>query len=384
MSFSHDDEENRKRVTAALARAQPVIFIDNIRDGIDSAVLSMALTSTVYSDRLLGQTRMLDLPNQALWLATANNPRLSLEIARRCVRIRLDPHCDRPWQRRSFKHERLMAWVREHRAELVHAALVLVQKWIAAGRPAGERSIGSYESWSEIIGGILAVAGVEGFLSNLEELYEHTDTEGQEWREFVASWAEQYGSTPVTAGVLLNLAIEHELLCNIIGDKSVRSQATRLGKALLSNRDRQYGVHRITTVRGRTNQNLWRLTDARADGLVGGNQVINFPATQPENAGRRDNVLHTSCKEEVNEINPLQDMKDMQDITIPRARKREDQTYTSTLIHIKSGENVLQRPHVLQDVENKGETSAGRLQDISSTSFTSSNLETAAAKEDTP
>jgi hypothetical protein len=43
------------------------------------------------SDRLLGQTRMLVLPNRATWIATANNPQLSLEIARRCIRIRLDP-----------------------------------------------------------------------------------------------------------------------------------------------------------------------------------------------------------------------------------------------------------------------------------------------------
>jgi hypothetical protein len=33
---------------------------------------------------------MIDLPNRATWIVTANNPHLSLEIARRCVRIRLD------------------------------------------------------------------------------------------------------------------------------------------------------------------------------------------------------------------------------------------------------------------------------------------------------
>jgi hypothetical protein len=71
------------------------------------------------------------------WLVTANNPVFSREIARRVVRTRLDAKVDRPWERKGFRHANLLAWVREHRGEIVAAVLILVQAWVAAGKPGG-------------------------------------------------------------------------------------------------------------------------------------------------------------------------------------------------------------------------------------------------------
>ena len=63
-----------------------------------------------------------------------------------------------------------MGWVRANRGRLVAACLTLGQAWIAAGRPRGRRSIGSYEAWAQVLGGVLEVAGIEGFLGNLDEM----------------------------------------------------------------------------------------------------------------------------------------------------------------------------------------------------------------------
>ena len=79
-------------------------------------------------------------PIRCLWIATGNNPEFSNEIARRLVRIRLDPNVERPAQRSGFRHPDLMAWVRANRARLVAACLTLCQAWIAAGRPQGGRA----------------------------------------------------------------------------------------------------------------------------------------------------------------------------------------------------------------------------------------------------
>src|SRR6185503_8574201 len=169
-TITPDEDEARKKITSILARAQPLILLDNVKDGLDSAQLASALTAETWSDRLLGQTKMIDLPNRATWLVTANNPHLSLEIARRCVRVRLDAKTDRPWERKDFKHTPLRDWVRRNRARRVHAVLVLVRSWIAAGRRAGERVLGSFESWAAVVGGILAHAGIPGFLEDTEKL----------------------------------------------------------------------------------------------------------------------------------------------------------------------------------------------------------------------
>jgi hypothetical protein len=244
-TLTQDEDEARKKITSILAKAQPVILLDNIRTGLDSSQLASALTAETWSDRILGQTRMIDLPNRATWIVTANNPHLSLEIARRCVRVRLDAKTDRPWTRTGFKHSPLRDWAKANRVRLVRAVLVLVRAWLAAGRPPGKRTLGSFESWATVVGGILEHAGVPGFLHDTEELYEAADAEGQEWRDLVHAWWDKFGPRWVSAGELLDLALERDLLGSIVRDKTQRAQKIRLGKALSSARDRHFDHFRL-------------------------------------------------------------------------------------------------------------------------------------------
>ncbi|MBA3767839.1 MAG: hypothetical protein H0W99_12805, partial [Acidobacteria bacterium] len=206
-----DEDEWRKRLTARIREARPVICIDNITKPLDSGVLAGALTARIWEDRLLGANQTISLPVRCIWVATANNPTMSTEIARRSIRIRLDPDTDRPWLRDGFKHPDLRGWIDEHRGELVWAALTLICVWIATDRPRPQvKPLGSYEDWSFVIGGILAVAGVPGFLGNLSEFYEASDSEGDAWRALVSAWAEQFGQKSVAAADLFPLAVESQ------------------------------------------------------------------------------------------------------------------------------------------------------------------------------
>lgn len=242
MTMGRSEEETRKSITACLLNGPPLVLLDNVRS-LRSAQLSAVLTAENWTDRVLGHSQMVELPNKAIWIATGNNPNLSLEVARRCVRIRLDAKTDRPWLRdpELFQHHPLMVWVGANRARLMRAALVLVRAWVSAGRSPAKRTLGSFEEWAHVIGGILDHVGIPGFLSDLEELYEAADAEGQEWREFIAAWWEKYQSLSVDAGQLLDLATQRELLGSVIGDKGQRSQRIRLGRALGAARDRRFG-----------------------------------------------------------------------------------------------------------------------------------------------
>jgi hypothetical protein len=264
-TLTQDEDEARKKITSLLAKAQPVILLDNIRTGLDSSQLASALTAETWSDRILGQTRMIDLPNRATWIVTANNPHLSLEIARRCVRVRLDAKTDRPWARTGFKHSPLREWAKANRARLVRAVLVLVRAWLAAGKPPGKKTLGSFESWAAVVGGILEHAGVPGFLHDTEEIYETADAEGQEWRDLVHAWWEKFGPRWVSAGELLDLALERDLLGSIVRDQSQRAQKIRLGKALSSARDRHFSHYRIVAGRNANAKTAqYRLIDVGA------------------------------------------------------------------------------------------------------------------------
>ena len=136
MTEGSDDEEWRKRVTAKLRQIPSIVLIDNLRQKLDSSAVAAALTAPFWEDRILGVSEMARLPIRCVWIATGNNPEFSNEMARRIVRIRLDAHVERPWQRGGFRHPDLMTWVRANRARLVSACLTLCQAWIAAGTSA--------------------------------------------------------------------------------------------------------------------------------------------------------------------------------------------------------------------------------------------------------
>ncbi len=242
-----EEEEVRKKLSAELAMGRPIVLLDNLPEKrvTDSATLASVLTSETWTDRLLGATRMLTLPNRAVWLCSANNPRFSLELVRRSVRIRIDPKQDMPWHRSGFRHDPILDWARDNRPKLVRALLTLIRAWVAAGRPAGKRSLGSFESWARVMGGVLEVAGIEGFLANSTAFYAEADEEGEAWRAFTRAWWEKFGPTPVRVLELNELCDVHELLVRERGDGPARSQQTKLGNLLRAKRDRVFGDLRV-------------------------------------------------------------------------------------------------------------------------------------------
>lgn len=246
-----DDDNIRKTITSQLMKAKPIVLFDNVPPNkrLDSPAIASLLTTVTWEDRLLGTNKAPVLKNNVTWLLTANNPQFSMEIARRCIRIRLDAKIDQPWRRKGFKHEYVESWALENRGQLVKAILTLIQAWVAEGQPMAAKRLGTYEKWSSVIGGILEVIGVEGFLGNLEEMYEASDTEGNEWRLFVTKWFEKHGTHLVKVSELVAVCDQWDILNSTVGDGNSRIRNNRLQAALRTVRDRVIGNHKIEEVK---------------------------------------------------------------------------------------------------------------------------------------
>jgi putative DNA primase/helicase len=261
-----DEEELRKKITTALVRGQQVIRWDNVTDRIDSPVLSSALTEPVWQDRMLGFNRDVEVPIRAIYLANGNNLQYSQEIARRVIPVRLDvaawglfanaADAERPWDRRGFRHPDLMAWSREMRSWLVHAALTLVQSWVATGKPEGSPTLGSYEEWSKVTGGIMAhVCGQSRLLEGLEQVYADAVTERDAKLVFLETWAAVHGGNAVTPQQVLDMIITHG--CDpfdATAKGNERGKVTALGSGLSRMRGQVWNCFRIEK-EGR----FWRL-----------------------------------------------------------------------------------------------------------------------------
>ncbi|HUV05823.1 MAG TPA: CHC2 zinc finger domain-containing protein [Armatimonadota bacterium] len=279
-----DEDEWRKRLTAVFQKAQPVVMIDNVTKSLDSAALSSALAGIVWEERILGKIESLDVPIRCVWVATANNPTMSTEIARKTIRIRIDPQVDRPWLREGFKHRDLRSYTLDNRATLVWAALLICKAWVDRGMAEYQgRPLGSYEHWSRVLGGICETAGIPGFLDNLTEFYEIADIEGGLWRAFVEIWYERHRDRPVGVSELFDTAVESELWS--FGKGSERSQRIIFGKMVGRQRDRVIGDFRIVQAGERQRAKQWALQstkDASEREQVEGEDVLGAPSDEDQ------------------------------------------------------------------------------------------------------
>jgi hypothetical protein len=171
----------------------------------------------------------------------------------------LDPQAESPEDRTGFKYPEVLRWVQEHRADLVRSALILVSAWIAKDRPKPSVSpLGSYERWTHVIGGILEVAEIPGFLENRKTLLLESDFEGQALRAFVSTWWEKFKGEAVKVSDLYGVANEIEGLP--LGTGNDQARKTALGKRLGNQRNRIIGGYRIE--KGGTGHKsviLWKL-----------------------------------------------------------------------------------------------------------------------------
>ncbi len=253
---AYAEEEWRKRITAVLRTCPALVLIDNVRS-LASGALSAAITAPVWEDRILGGSEVGRFPVKCAWVATGNNPRISHEIATRCISIRLDAQMDDPGSRTNFRHPNIVSWAMANRAALVWAAHTLITAWIARGRPVapGRPRLGRFETWSDCMGGILAVAGIPGFLEDVNTFHEESNPEREVYLRFVKAWWLEFQTRAVGTAELFPLAVE----VFDLGNGGEHSQRIRLGKLLLSLRDRQFDGKTILGAGSSRGAQLWVL-----------------------------------------------------------------------------------------------------------------------------
>jgi putative DNA primase/helicase len=173
ISACEREDEWDKKILSVLRQGPQLILIDNLRGKLDSGVLAQAITRTTFTSRELSRSKMLTVPNYALWVVTGNNIKTSDEMTRRIIFVQMDSNVPNPELRdhKKYKHPNLLSWIRENRGSIASACLTLIHNWIVEGRPLDpkEPSLGMFEDWSNVMGGILYGAGVKGFL-DLEDL----------------------------------------------------------------------------------------------------------------------------------------------------------------------------------------------------------------------
>lgn len=250
-TYVRGEDEMRKSIFSLLIGGNQVIFYDNVDSVVDSGSLAKTLTASRVSGRILGQSKSLDVENRSLWMLNGINVKVGADFARRCIWSRIDRKCPRPWQCGiKYAHEDLIGWCKQNRGMIISAALLMGKAWIKAGSPKPSKipHIGGFESWWEVIGGIMESCGNDDFLSNLEQFYDSNDQDTVELEAFLSTWYTLWNDTPMLLATVHD-HIWREIKNECGGDYLLKDVLpSRLSEALHKGR--------FTTVLGKTMSSL--------------------------------------------------------------------------------------------------------------------------------
>jgi hypothetical protein len=200
-----NDQEFQKVLGAIAGDKREVLFLDNVADGNTFGYPTLAALTTQAGRaemRRLGVNQMINGRFSGMVLLTGNNIQLDLDGRRRTVLIQLQAKEERPEERSGFALD-LPEYAIQNR-DKVHSALIgLVEHWKASGRPKSKAGMGSnFRDWSGVVGGVLDVCKIPGFLGNTGRLAERTDDGG--WREFTMALGDEFQGLHATPDPFTN------------------------------------------------------------------------------------------------------------------------------------------------------------------------------------
>lgn len=148
-----DDEEIRKRIFTALRTGERVLLWDNVTGIFNSASVAALLTGASFTDRQLGKSEAITIPNRSLFLMTGNNLAFAGDMPRRMMICRVDPETDKPYSRQ-FDIDPLQ-YTLSHRQEMVAAALTIIRGWFKSidfmGVARAPGRMASFEPWDDMV-----------------------------------------------------------------------------------------------------------------------------------------------------------------------------------------------------------------------------------------
>jgi hypothetical protein len=162
-ALGDSSEETRKRITSALVAGRRTMHFANCQGHISDRYFIQAITGPTFNTRMLGSTDAksdLELPNEIEFSISANVGLTYREdVGPRCRSIEL-AYFDENENSRQFPNNYLHAWVKDNRSLILSAIHTVFKHWQKMGCPGGKTPFTSFPKWAEVIGGVMAAAGL--------------------------------------------------------------------------------------------------------------------------------------------------------------------------------------------------------------------------------
>lgn len=239
------DTDLSKALLSALLEAKSVYLLDDLDSkALNRKAFKRLLTSRSHSDRLLGQSKWVTVANNALFVATGNDILLDDELFRRVFAIAIDSGLTDAENRTGFLIDDLKSWCLKNRPLLLSALIAIIQNWFDQDcpEPPADLHLGSFESFVDVVGGILNAAQLPGFLEGREHLREK-DPRYRPLLTLLKHMHRELGSKQLVVADFEECAKRHALLNELVPGLNPQADVRkRLGRLLIRYRDKQLGA----------------------------------------------------------------------------------------------------------------------------------------------
>lgn len=151
MNQGANEEEDEKRIGAALLAGDVVLMVDNIVRPVGGPTWCSVITNSMHRPRVLGRSELPAVSSRVLPLFNGVNLAFVGDITRRVLLVVVeDGNVEHP-EKRSFDFDPVEE-VKAARADMVAAALTVLRAYHCAGRPvpAGFTPMGSFTDWDVV------------------------------------------------------------------------------------------------------------------------------------------------------------------------------------------------------------------------------------------
>jgi hypothetical protein len=203
-SWTANDEENRKQLDSAALAGSSCVFFDNVRARLGGATLEAFLTSTRVTVRPLGVSHVDEISWRPMWIATANNPSVTSDLADRCLSIRLDaPENAREVVYRGAEDPESI--VRPQHGRLLSAALTMLRFAQQHPELSPATPWSSFSSWDRLVRRAVLAVGMQDPRIGARELRDLADSDSEGIGIILGAIHAYWGDQPWMARDLLDV-----------------------------------------------------------------------------------------------------------------------------------------------------------------------------------
>jgi len=218
-SFANDENELAKHLLAILLEGSTCVLFDNVKEGseIKSDILAKAMSSDIFSSRLLGMNRTAPVQASVVWFFTGNNINFGGDFATRIYPIFLHPKMENPDQR-VFRRLNILEWGKKRRETIIIALLSILKN--AERKKTDLTTASRFHLWDRMIrDSVYLASGIDvnrAILTNKEN-----DQDFIFKKMLVRSIYDVFETKLITSRDIITNAFNEDVYCQA-GNKSIR------------------------------------------------------------------------------------------------------------------------------------------------------------------